>query len=117
MPHLILEASANIIASNAKIKQTLNDCQNLLVAKLPTQLSNCKSRLILHDLFIVGDGNEQNAFIHLTVKIMKGRSQELLSEIAQKLKQILINDFSKSSDHLNLASSVEIIEMNATYVN
>ena len=86
MPHLILEASSNIVETNDKIKQTLQKCQNLLVEKLPTQLASCKSRLILHDVFILADNQERNAFVHLTVKLLKGRSAELLRETSANLQ-------------------------------
>ena len=116
MPHLIFEASANIIASNDKIKQTMRDCQNLLVEKLPSQLSSCKSRLILHDLFVVGDDKNENAFIHLTVKVLAGRSAELLKAVALQLKDILSNDFARCEEQLNLTISVEIATLNDNYV-
>ena len=115
MPHLIFEASSNIIASNDKIKQTMHDCQKLLVQQLPSQLDNCKSRLILHDLFVIGVERERSAFIHLTVKITKGCDPALLAELASQLQRLLATDFSKSAEQLSLKISVEIVELAASY--
>ncbi len=115
MPHLLLEASTNIVETNDKIKQTLYKCQELLVEKLPTQLASCKSRLIMHDVFVLGDNNPKNAFIHLTVKILKGRSQELLSTTSRSLFELLQESFTKSKENLNLGVSVEITELNDSY--
>lgn len=115
MPHLILEASANIMETNDKFKQSLRDLQSLLVEKLPTQLDNCKSRVIIHDLFVLGDDNSNNAFIHLTVKILQGRSPELLAEISHQLQEILKINHTKSREHLNLSISVEICELSSNY--
>lgn len=116
MPHLILEASANIYESNARIKQALMDCQKLLVAELPTELSSCKSRVVLHDIYVVADDAVNNAFIHLSVKILKGRSAELIKVIAEKLRLVLLANFVKSNNSLNLGISVEIVELNDSYV-
>jgi 5-carboxymethyl-2-hydroxymuconate isomerase len=116
MPHLILEASANIYESNARIKRALMDCQKLLVAELPTELSSCKSRVVLHDIYVVADDAINNAFIHLTVKILKGRSTELIRVVAEKLRLALLTNFVKSKDALNLSISVEIVELNDSYV-
>ena len=116
MPHLILEASSNIVETNDKIKQTLQKCQNLLVEKLPTQLASCKSRLILHDVFILADNQERNAFVHLTVKLLKGRSAELLlCETSANLQSLLYAEFNKSASQLALGISVEITELNDSY--
>lgn len=115
MPHLILEASSNIVETNDKIKQTLQKCQNLLVEKLPTQLTSCKSRLILHDVFILGDNQERNAFVHLSVKLLKGRSAELLRETSTSLQSLLYSEFNKSATQLELGISVEITELNDSY--
>ncbi len=115
MPHIILEASANVMETNGKISQILSDCQDLLVKKLPTKLENCKSRAILHDIYVLGDNNPNNAFVHLTVKILKGRAPELIKEISLELQQILKEGLHKSKEHLQLAISVEIAELNDSY--
>lgn len=116
MPHLTLEASANIHESNTRIQHTLIECQNLLVLRLPTQLSSCKSRAILHDIYVVSDSKPDNAFIHLTVKLFKGRSSELLMKIAEELKEIISKNFIRSSESLNLDISIEIVELSEIYV-
>lgn len=117
MPHLILEASSNIIETNDKVKVILQDCQNLLVDKLPTKLTSCKSRLVLHDVFVLGEGDASNAFIHLSVRVLKGRTPELLHEVAKLLVGVLGQGFSKSSEQLHLGISVEITELNDSYAS
>jgi 5-carboxymethyl-2-hydroxymuconate isomerase len=46
MPHLVLEASANIVESNERVRKILQECQELLTQQLPTQLASCKSRCV-----------------------------------------------------------------------
>ncbi len=115
MPHLILEASSNIIETNDKVKVILQDCQNLLVERLPTKLTSCKSRLVLHDVFVLGDNNPANAFVHLSVRILKGRSANLINEVSKLLVEVLSQGFSKSSEQLHLGISVEITDLNDNY--
>lgn len=117
MPHLILEASSNIIETNDKVKVILQDCQNLLVERLPTKLTSCKSRLVLHDVFVLGDNNPANAFVHLSVRILKGRSADLINEVSKLLVEVLSQGFSKSSEQLHLGISVEITDLNDNYAS
>lgn len=115
MPHLILEASANIMETNEKIRLILKECHNILVNKLPTKAANCKSRAILHDIYVLGDNQPTNAFVHLTVKVLKGRSPELLATTSKELQTALNEGFSKSLTRLKLGVSVEICELNDSY--
>lgn len=117
MPHLVLEVSSNIIETNEKIKTILQECQNLLVDKLPTKLSSCKSRLVLHEIFVLGDNHSENAFVHLSVRVLKGRQASLLNETAVDLKNVLSNGFAKSLGHLKLGISVEITELTDHYAS
>ncbi len=117
MPHLILEVSANVIETNDKLKHTLSLCHVLLVDKISTKLENCKGRILLHDLVVFGDNNSgRQAFAHLSVKMLKGRSAQLLKETACQLKAILQGELVKSIEHLNLDISVEIVELSDYYV-
>ena len=117
MPHLVLEASSNIIETNEKIKTILQECQNLLVDKLPTKLSSCKSRLVLHEVFVLGDNHSESAFVHLYVRVLKGRQASLLNATAVGLRDILSNGFAKSLGHLKLGISVEITELSDNYAS
>ncbi len=111
MPHLILEASSNIIETNDKIKISLQNCQQVVAKTLGANVNNCISRALLHDVFVIGDNCSDQAFLQLTVKVLKGRTPEQLNLAVQDLYQTLKNDFQKSINHLELKISVEIIEL------
>ncbi len=116
MPHLILEASSNIHECNVRLEELLLDCHHLLANKLPTQVSSCRSRVVLHDIYVVGDDSPNLAFIHLTIKLMKGRSHGLLLDVAELIKQKIQEFCSRSMEHLKLEISVEIIELSEVYI-
>lgn len=115
MPHLHLETSANIYESDERLRLLLKECQEVLVSDLPTQLASCKSRVSMHDVYVLGDGNIKNAFFHLMVKVLKGRSQELLHTTADKLKNIIATHAYRSIENLNVSISVEIVELSDIY--
>ena len=115
MPHLILEASSNILETTATVKQCLIECQNLLTEKLPTQLSSCKSRYIKHEVYVVGDDSINNAFVHLGVKVLSGRSPQILMTIIEDLRKLLIKAFNQSAVTFKLSISVELTDLGKYY--
>lgn len=118
MPHLILECSDNIAEKNPQLLNILHDCQQILVENLPTNLETCKSRLIRHQDYLLGNGEVTNAFVHLEVRVLAGRSVGLLTELAKRLKAHILSQLSESqSSNLKLKISVEIIELSNIYVN
>jgi 5-carboxymethyl-2-hydroxymuconate isomerase len=116
MPHLVLEASANIHECNVRLEQMLLECHQILVEKLPTQIESCRSRVVLHDIYVVGDNTPNHAFMHLTVKLLKGRTKELLMDTGELLKLKLQEFCSRSMEHLKLHISVEITELSDVYI-
>ncbi len=113
MPHVILECSENVVERN--LSSLLIDIHSLLTQMLPTQLPGCKSRFIREKNYVIGNNDPQNAFVHITVKVLKGRSKELLDSVAsaimEKLKVVFQDSFSK----LNLQFTIAIEELPEVY--
>lgn len=82
---------------------------------MPTELSTCKSRCVVHKLFYLGDGHQSNAFVHLTVKIMSGRTDEVQNSLGNQLVTLLKNYFEDYPNKSQLQISVEIMELNKHY--
>ena len=115
MPHLVLEYSANLLEKDV-FTEVFAKLHRLLSEKLPTQLASCKSRAYEVTDYYLADGNPANAFIALHVRIMPGRSTELLNEIAAEIFAILQNAFKASLVALDLQISVEISDLGRVYV-
>lgn len=115
MPHLILELSDNMVEASEKISKALADCQDLLVKELPTNLTSCKSRFIKYQGYVLGNGDVNNAFVHLTVKVLKGRSSDLLAATSIKLRELLVSHFEDSANKLNLDVTSVFEELNDSY--
>jgi 5-carboxymethyl-2-hydroxymuconate isomerase len=113
MPHLILQQSSNV--KNPDSKKFFKQAHELLVAKLPTQLSSCKSRLIIVDDYYVADGSPDTAFAHLEVAVLSGRTDDLLAEISKLLFDLLQEHLSTSNKLLDLHLSVEVRSLGHYY--
>jgi len=113
MPQIILECSNNVIEKDSK--SLLLQIHHILTENLPTELRSCKSRVIRHHDFVLGDGNEDNAFVHLSIGVMKGRSHELLSAVASTIMTALKDAFSLSLTKLNLQITLAIQDLPAVY--
>ena len=114
MPHLLLEYTNNIDFHPGS-STLLHDIHLLLAEELPTDLSSCKSRCIAHDLYYVGDGSKNNAFIHLTIKVLSGRSDEKKRFIAEEILGLLNEYFSEYKNILSLQLSVELLDLDKNY--
>jgi 5-carboxymethyl-2-hydroxymuconate isomerase len=107
MPHLVLEYSASI------------DCPPdlpVLFARLHEVLAetggirrdNCKSRARPADPFLVGSGSEADAFVHLDIRFLQGRSSAVKQALGQQLLNLPQKWFQHSSDRLRLQTTLEI---------
>lgn len=107
MPHIIIEHSASIQTDSENLSNiAFGACEQsgLFASK------DIKTRVMSYDLFQIGkDDTKKSHFVHVTVKIMPGRSTEQQHQLAQnildKLTALNLSDCSHS---------VEIIELNAT---
>ncbi|KTC81522.1 5-carboxymethyl-2-hydroxymuconate Delta-isomerase [Legionella brunensis] len=113
MPHLILECSDNV-ASAVDFNPLFKTLHQLLADKLPTQITSCKSRIAVYDKYFIGNDFDNGSFVHLTIKILPGRTNELKSKLAQQILDILSAiicrcNFSKT------AMSVEILDLSSQY--
>lgn len=112
MPHFVLECSSNV-AQPAEPRAFFTKLHTLLAESGPFKLEEIKSRLIRHDDFLVGDGQPERGFAHLSLAILEGRDFTLQTSVGQKLMEFLRAEFApaKSAGGLQIALSLEIREM------
>lgn len=113
MPHIILEYTDNIIETD--FADLLKNINQILVQTLPTQLNNCKSRAIALNDYLVGDGTGSNAFVYCQIKILAGRSDEVIKKTETKLKELLLNFFKRSQEECKLQIVLEIANLSPYY--
>ncbi len=111
MPHFILEYSDNLL-EKVDHRQLFRDLHRLLVENGPFKLSDIKSRAVAQKDFYISDGNDANAFIHLTLSIFKGRELDIQQRVGSRLLAFLENEFARSYAGLKCSITVEIKEIN-----
>ncbi len=114
MPHLILEFSANISEKDNMIN-LFKKLHPILEKTLPTDIVSCKSRAIECADYYIGNSSENNAFIHVTLKIMPGRDSQTLKNLGNVLLEELKKYFADSLENLKLQITLEIMALEDTY--
>lgn len=115
MPHLVLEYSANIVEGE-NLFELFKKCHVLLMEILPTDIESCKSRAIKYNEYYIGNGDLNNAFVHVDIKIMPGRDLIKLKNVSCQILDILKEYFIFSAKELNLQITVEVTELEETYL-
>lgn len=109
MPQLTLDYSANIPQEVhqeifLRLHQILNVAGNI-------HIDNCKSRSIRRENFFIGDGDPQNAFVHLEIRFLEGRSPELKQAIGKACLEVLEIIFKQSMETLKIQITVEVVDI------
>jgi 5-carboxymethyl-2-hydroxymuconate isomerase len=108
MPHLTLEYTDNL---NFEVQPLLERLHVELVATGAINLKGIKSRAIRHTEYRIADGNEEYAFVHVSLLIREGRSLETQREAAQRVMSVLRETFGDRAESGTISLSVDIKEM------
>lgn len=114
MPQIILECSNNVLETD--LIPFLGQVNQILTNNLPTDLSSCKSRIIRHDEYVIGDNNPENAFAHLSIHVLPGRTQELLNQIATQIMENFKQQFERSLNQLNMQLTIAMNQLPEIYL-
>ncbi|WP_295007533.1 5-carboxymethyl-2-hydroxymuconate Delta-isomerase [uncultured Dechloromonas sp.] len=112
MPHLIYEITDNLDTAEADIKGLLQKSNQVLIEQggvYPT--GGIRSRVIWLKDYCVADGAQSSdAFVHATLKIGAGRSDEAKKKTGDELFAMLSDHFAAFFGRHGLALSMEIAE-------
>jgi 5-carboxymethyl-2-hydroxymuconate isomerase len=111
MPHTIIEHSFKISA------QTIDSLLLQFNKKIASSegnfdISQCKARSVSLSNFVVAEGSASQDFMHITVKIMEGRSIEIRRNLAINLLE-MTSDFLKQHNLSpnQIALSLDVVEI------
>jgi 5-carboxymethyl-2-hydroxymuconate isomerase len=116
MPHFILEYTDNI-KEEGKIQELLKKVNDVLLS-FPEiiPIGGLRSRAIELNHYIVADGSHDDAFVHATLKLGKGRSEEDIKKISDAVFNQIQEHFQVLYNKRYLALSKEVYEFQkATY--
>jgi 5-carboxymethyl-2-hydroxymuconate isomerase len=114
MPHIKLEHSTNI-------KETIDPqvlfsaVHKIIVDTIGADLLRCQSRVFPSNLFYLGEGNSNEAFICLEIWLLEGRPLPKLQEMGIALRKLLEGYFSTSFKELNTQIGVRIGEFPSSH--
>lgn len=110
MPHLTLEYTSNL-SQGIDADQLFSKLHQILVDVGGISIHNCKSRAVCLDTYYIGKGDAQEAFMHLDIRFLEGRSLELKQRIGQLSLNWLKEYFAPSLAGLEMQVTVEIADI------
>ncbi|MBM3580153.1 MAG: hypothetical protein FJX34_05215 [Alphaproteobacteria bacterium] len=113
MPHLIIEHSKNF---SQKVVRDLWSGVHKIMTEIPEgnfDPDQCKCRSHSFGKYFVGLHEEgDSAFLHITIKVLSGRSVEIRKKLATKTCELARDIFSKSEISTKRCDiSVDVVEM------
>jgi 5-carboxymethyl-2-hydroxymuconate isomerase len=109
MPHLRLEYSDNL-KEELDMQVLFASLHEILVKTAPAELKDCKSCAIKCKELLLGNGDPQNAFIHVDILLAEGRSLATRQTIGQQILKHLEEYFAFSLQTLCLQITVQVRE-------
>ncbi|MER2236859.1 MAG: 5-carboxymethyl-2-hydroxymuconate Delta-isomerase [Psychrobacillus sp.] len=110
MPHFIVEYTDNL-KEDINVEQLLKDVHQILIARNDTfPIGGIRSRAIELTDYQVADGLEDDAFVHATLKIAAGRSEEIKAEVCDAIFEVIKAHFDETMNKRYLALSMELVE-------
>lgn len=109
MPHIVLEYSDNL-PPLPDFRLLFDDIHQALKRIGGIRLENCKSRARAASHCYIGDGDADNAFIHLGVEFVAGRSAEIKKAIGQECLDLLKRHYEPQlSERLQITVKIDDI--------
>jgi 5-carboxymethyl-2-hydroxymuconate isomerase len=110
MPHFILEYTDNI-KEETNIPDLLKKINHVLILRSDIfPIGGIRSRAIELKEYCIADGTEDDAFVHGTLKIGAGRSEQDKKAICGEIFEVMKEHFSALFEKRYLALSLELYE-------
>lgn len=110
MPHCRLEYSGNIV-DEVDARELLLELHEVLASSGELKREDIKGRAIRHEVFVVGDGAPDRAFVSLDISILSGRSDELKLQLAEQARLVLEKGFAGTLAERRCSLTVQVSEM------
>lgn len=110
MPVVHFEYTNNL-AIDAQVKPFLKEAHNTLVEIIKTDLLTCRSTISCHQDYVIGDGDANNAFIQLSVRMLPGRSKETKDKLGHQLFSMIKQFFAQEIEKRETQVRVYLTEV------
>ncbi|WP_447507471.1 5-carboxymethyl-2-hydroxymuconate Delta-isomerase [Acinetobacter lactucae] len=110
MPHVVIDYSENLTGLNAK--QLLEEINTTLIETELFSPEDIKSRARKDDVFLIGLGDSDQAYIHVKAYILSGRTAEQKQLMGEQLLAALSNKkYLQPEFHKEIQLCVELVDM------
>ena len=92
MPQIALEQTKEVSGLWAP-KAFLKQVHEIIHQTIGASIASCKSRIITYDEYVIGDGEQNESFVYLTVNILSGRTEQVKIDLANRLYSELMQQF------------------------
>ena len=113
MAHFIYEYSVNLPAELLDMAGLMEKMHDAAAAGGVFPLAGIRSRAIRCEEYRVGDGNPDNGFVNLSMKVGPGRDLETRLAVGRQLFDILVDHLQPLLERQPLAISFEMRELEA----
>lgn len=114
MPHLVVEYSDNLEGA-VDMAALLSDLHGAIDGLYNVSADRIKARAIPLHHYIVGTHGADAAMIHVTFKLMQGRTVEARKELSSLLQQV-VRRYVPETKFPHSAVTIEVVELDtATY--
>lgn len=110
MPHIIVEYTPNL--GDLPFDAMLAAVTRRLAESAEVQdEADLKARVIRADWFRVGLADSGRGFIHVTVRIMAGRTEQAKQDFSQRVTDGMMEHMPEFADGLTVHLSVDVVDM------
>lgn len=110
MPHFTIEYTDNL-EPDIDIRVLVDQVHKTAAESGLFKIGGIRVRTLRHEIFKVADGNPDNAFVHVEVRILEGRTDAQREALGNALIAALGATLHKAFEKRGLALSVEIGEI------
>ena len=110
MPHVVIEYSANLETSIAPAR-LVEITHKAVLANPAFELAAVRTRAIRYEHFMIADGDPDNAFVAVTIRIGPGRDAATRKAASEQVAGQLAEALAEAFERRGLALSVEVCEL------
>lgn len=111
MPHMTVEYTENI-ETNLNVNELLKEMNESLIShKGLFSPQGIRSRAIKLTDYLIGDGSNNDAFVHITLKIAAGRTEEIKKNVIDHLLDVVNKYFNTISQDNKITISLELLDL------
>ena len=113
MPHITVEYSANLEADLSP-PRLVEQLHRAALATGVFPIGGLRTRAERRDVFMVADGDPENAFVAVIARIGQGRDVETRKRVAAELMRVLERETAAAFHTRGLGLTVEVAEIDNT---